>query len=284
MEDNALTTNTTSSTVNSNNLLRRITIIGSGWLGLPLAQHLKKTGYQLTITCRTRPKQQSLIQQGFETLLFDSQYISDTFRLSDCDCLLITLPPRLKECDYAEQLQTLLTLAEQSQIPRVLFISSSSVYGDNQGDVDETQQPSPNSPAAKIMWEFEQKLLSHHSINASVLRLSGLFGPGRHPGRFLAGKTDVAQPDAPVNLIHQHDCIGIISAILEQGAWGQAINGCAPHHPSRRHFYTEAARQLELTPPQFVESGGEQGKIINSRVVGHSLAYQFRFPDPLTAI
>ena len=80
--------------------------------------------------------------------------------------------------------------------------------------------------------------------------------------------------NAPINLIHQHDCIGIITAIIEQNFWGEKINASTPFHPTRKEYYTSKAKELGLELPQFEESD-DSGKVIDSSKLVAKLGYGF---------
>jgi hypothetical protein len=62
--------------------------------------------------------------------------------------------------------------------------------------------------------------------------------------RFLAGKENLDNPNAPINLIHQKDCIGIIIKIAKQ-AWETTFNAATPYHPSRETYYTQKQSILD---------------------------------------
>ena len=60
--------------------------------------------------------------------------------------------------------------------------------------------------------EMEQLFTQNNQFEAAVIRFGGLYGPGRHPGNFLARKKELAGASNPVNMIHLEDCIGIAKA------------------------------------------------------------------------
>jgi hypothetical protein len=93
----------------------------------------------------------------------------------------------------------------------------------------------------------------------------------------LAGKYDISNPDAPINLIHLDDCIGMISAIIENEYWGKIVNGVTPFHPARREYYSKKAAELQLPALQF-STGSSIGKKVVSQVLGSSLKYRFAKP------
>jgi nucleoside-diphosphate-sugar epimerase len=113
----------------------------------------------------------------------------------------------------------------------------------------------------------------------TIVRLGGLFGPQRPPGRFLAGRHDVAQGNAPINMIHLADCVGILTAIIRKQVWGYTFNACATSHPLRRDFYPKAARKLGLQPPTFGPDDSPGGKTIDSSLVRETLGYTFQYDD-----
>ena len=82
-----------------------------------------------------------------------------------------------------------------------------------------------------------------------------------------------------MNLIHRDDCIGIISQIVEQEVWGEVFNCCADTHPTKREFYTQAAKSIGYPLPKFEDSGSVSFKIISNQKVKHHLNYKFLHDD-----
>jgi len=273
-------------------MTQNILIIGSGWLGWPLAQHLTNVGHQVTATTTSELKIKQLGSAGPELV----KLISDDWQHNDvlsaatkADIMIIVVPPQRQQTDYLYQLQQLVKLSEQADIHHILFISSTGVYGSKSGVITESAECAATTGSGLAMVAFEQYLLAQgtpkNSLQRSknsVLRLAGLFGPDRHPGKFLAGKVDVANPDAVVNMIHQQDCIGLISQIIRQQSWGRIHLGCAPSHPTRREFYSQGAKKLGLPIPVFVTSTGQDSKLIDSAITANHLDYQYAYPDLMT--
>jgi len=86
-----------------------------------------------------------------------------------------------------------------------------------------------------------------------------------------------------VNMIHQHDCIGLITQLLQHQPWQSVYIGCAPSHPTRKDFYTHAAAQLGLTAPEFVNAGGSDAKSISGDASAAQLNYQYVYADIMQA-
>ncbi len=113
------------------------------------------------------------------------------------------------------------------------------------------------------------------------LRLAGLVGPGRHPGRFFAGKT---APDGEhgVNLVHLQDVIGAITLLLQAPKGGHIYRYVRQLTLRVMFLIVYMARLLGLEPPQFrnsLDSG--KGKIIDLAVGSNELGFEYQYPDPL---
>jgi nucleoside-diphosphate-sugar epimerase len=146
-------------------------------------------------------------------------------------------------------------------------------------ETDAQSAPDASSDMLRAENIFAPQSASQGQPRNTVVRLAGLFGPQRPPGRFLAGRHDVAQASAPVNLIHLTDCVGLLSAIIRQQAWGHTFNACANSHPVRRDFYSQAANQLGLQSPTFRAEDDLGGKTIDSTLVRQTLGYTFQHDD-----
>lgn len=260
-------------------MTQNILIIGSGWLGLPLAKSLNQQGQHVTATTTSMNK---VIAGDVNLIHLDTQDPESISALSmHFDVMIITIPPkRGLGNNYLTELTQLHQLAISLAIPHVLFTSSTSVWGNNKNIVNENSPMQPTTESATAMVAFEQLIHDAPEYLATTIKLSGLIGCDRHPGKFLAGKTGVANPDASVNLVVKEDVIGIISAVIQQGIWQQSLIACAPSHPSRHKFYTAAATHLGLTPPTFI-SETLINKTIDATYTSQLLKYQYQHPDLL---
>jgi nucleoside-diphosphate-sugar epimerase len=191
--------------------------------------------------------------------------------------LIIDVPPKAKSGEsYTKKIRNLTPYIEQSGIKNVLFVSSTSVYADDNSIVTEDTIPNPDTESARQLVEMERLLQENQSFKTTILRFAGLISEDRHPVYHLAGRQNITNPDAPVNLIHRDDCIGIIKAIIEKEAWGQVFNGVAPLHPTRKDCYTQKANELGIELPLFNEATVSMGKLIQSNKILHMLHYSFK--------
>ncbi len=174
---------------------------------------------------------------------------------------------------------SLITEIERSPIEEVIFVSSTSVYKNcnkiivESDDADMTQGP---------LHAIETLFRNSIQFRTTTVRLGGLIGYNRNPGKFFKNGKLVKNPDSQVNLIHRDDCIGIIVKIIERKAWGEIFNCCADTHPTKRAFYTHAAHSCGQSTPNFLESNEKSFKIISNQKVKDSLKYSFLHPDLMT--
>ena len=127
--------------------------------------------------------------------------------------------------------------------------------------------------------QTEKLLQTNKNFKTTVLRFAGLIGDDRHPAKFLAGGENLANPQAPINLIHQLDCIGIILKIIEKDSWNETFNAAAPNHPSREDYYTQKSLKWNLALPKFDHSIPSLGKTILSTKIETILNYTFTKTD-----
>ncbi len=262
--------------------LKKISVLGCGWLGQPLAVELIKSGYQINGSTTREDNLISLSKVGIQSYLINitDQSIKGKIELFlESDLLIFNIPP-VRRPDildfYPKLIGLLLPHIEKSSIKKVLFISSTSVYQNINGTVDETTIPEPEKDSGMAILKAESMLQNCDKFKTTILRFAGLAGPDRHPGRFLAGKTGLSGALNPVNLIHLDDCIGIIISIVKNEKWGKIYNGCYPNHPTKMEFYTHAATQLGLTPPDFSLDKRSDFKVVNGQKVERELNYQYK--------
>lgn len=233
-----------------------ISILGCGWLGFPLAKELLKSGFSVKGST-TSAQKLILLQEnnihGFLITLDEAKVGGDIAAFLQSDILIIDIPPKLRvnlSENFVRKIELLIPFIEKSTIKKVLFVSSTSVFADHQGLVDENSLPEPDSESGRQLLESEKLLQQSSRFKTTVLRFGGLIGADRHPAYFLSGR-QVAFPNAPINLIHLEDCIGIVKHILLHRLWGKTIHGVSPFHPSKELYYTEIVQQLGLPKIKF---------------------------------
>ena len=263
--------------------MERIAVLGCGWLGLPLAKSLIKKGF--TINGSTTSKEKISILKAVKIrpflIVLGENKIADEIDLflDKSDVLIIAIPPKLRSEsseNFVSKIQNLIPFIENSSVKKVLFVSSTSVYADDNKVISEADKPHPDTESGKQLVQVEHLLQNNKNFQTTVVRFGGLIGEDRHPITFLSGRKNIENPDAPINLIHQEDCIGIIQSIIEKKYWHETLNAVAPFHPTRKTYYTQKAIELNLLLPEFDESKPSVGKTILSNKIETILNYQFK--------
>lgn len=266
--------------------MTQISILGCGWLGLPLAKALLENSFSVKGSTTSVDKLLVLKNLGIQEFQIElsetkSQGEVDSF-LENSKILIIDIPPKLRGIskeNFVSKIKNLIPFIEKSAVENVLFISSTSVYGEDNLAVTEETKLNPDTESGKQLVQTEQLLQNNPKFKTTILRFGGLIGDDRHPIHFLAGKTNLENPNAPINLIHQDDCIGIILEILRQNSWNETFNAVTPYHPSRKEYYTQKAKDLNLVPPAFNYENLILGKTILNSKVETILGYTFTKPS-----
>lgn len=273
---------------------KTVSILGAGWLGLPLAQRLIERGYRVKGST-TRPEIIDQIREGnIEPFLFSFEpdlYFTDLghtiSEFFDSDILFLNIPFRRDFNDpqqYCRQLSAIIPFIEQSSLHNLIFASSTSIYPENAGLVDETSGIDIKNLRAKALFEAEQMIANCKGKTSTVIRFGGLFGGSRRIGQFLAGKKDIPNPEKPVNLIHREDCINIVMRLIDEDVNHEIFNAVSDEHPTRRELYVCAAKSMGIEPPKFIENINADYKIVSNNKIKEHLNYKFIWPDPLKAV
>lgn len=270
--------------------MKKVAIVGLGWLGMPLAMALTARGWQVTGS-KTSPDGVDAARRcgidAFQLVLTPELECEaeDLERLMAVDALVVTLPASRTVQGgeaYLQAVQNVVDTALAKKVPRIIFTSSSSVYGSGNGVMKENSPLQPETVAGKTLVELENWLHDLPGTSVDIVRLAGLVGPNRHPGRFLAGKTGLENGGHAVNLVHLDDVVDAIVLLLQTPKGGHIYNLCASKHPSRDSFYPSVSKQLGLEPPTFAnEVERSAGKVIDGSKIANELGFEYTYDDPM---
>lgn len=260
---------------------KSISILGCGWLGLPLGREFAKAGWCVRGSTTSLNKKELLRNGGIEPFLLKLGKASEFLELKDflnSKYLIVNVTPS-RDLAQPESYHHLAEGIKTSPIENVILVSSTSVYENVNGLVKE--EATNNLPdIGSGMLAIERYFQKIRNIKVTVLRLAGLIGPNRHPGNFFRNGRVVNGSNLPVNLIHLDDCTGIIRTIINKDIWGEVFNGCADTHPNKRDFYSKAALKVNRIAPVFnTIDTSISGKIISNEKVKNLLDYTFIHPD-----
>lgn len=253
-------------------LKEKISILGCGWLGRPLAISLIKKGFTIKGSTTSEAKLSEFQEVGITPFLISIDYLTHNIStFLDSEILIMTLSSK-----DIEGFKNLICLIEKSAIKKVIFISSTSVYDNSDKIVTEESE---TLPIALSTIEMLFKNSTH--FETTIIRFAGLFGYNRKPGNFFKDGRKIPNPDGFVNMIHQDDCIQLIEKVIEKNAWNQIFNGCADTHPTRKEFYTKCTLDIGLKLPEFEEVVQLQKKIISNKKSKEILGLNYQYGDLL---
>lgn len=266
--------------------MKTISIIGCGWLGLPLARQLIANGYTVKGSTTTAEKLTLLKAEGIQAhqLKLSPTPEGDLTSLLDADILIVDVPPRAGmygDDFHPQQMMHLAKAVALSRVGWVIHISSTSIYPELNREVIEDDVTTPDQSAAPALVQAEQSWLAHlPNRRVTILRCGGLLGYDRIPGKYVAGRT-VDTGAVPVNYIHRDDAVGLISAVIRQQIAG-IFNVVAPEHPTRKEVYIQSCEQFNYLLPKFVESLEEKPyKVVSNQKLTTQLDYTFKYANPL---
>lgn len=270
-------------------------IIGCGYLGHRVAQQWLLGGSKVFAVTRSSEGAAELEREGIEPILADVTEPHTLRKLPEADTVLYSVGydrrgGGSRQEVYADGLRTVLE-ALPSTPQRILYTSSTGVYGPSEGRVvDETTPCRPAREGGLAIFAAEDVLRNHRLGDRGViLRLAGIYGPGRIPrlADLLAGRPMAVPHEAHLNLIHVDDAAAAIVA-AEVRAVPPAVYNIADGHPClRRDFYRHLAALLNRPEPQFIEpdSGealsqraGENKQVSNARMLAE-LGVRLRYPS-----
>ena len=276
-------------------------IVGCGWLGKALAASLLEQGTSVLATSSQQCNVEKLNQQGINaqqlSLPSDPEPLNK-HKVFTQQCLVIAITPQFKkgQADYAIKVAQLVDAAKKRGIvQQIILLSSTAVYQGLEGVVDESSEldlaglssvkidsvESGLMDKTQLLNKAEQAVLNFQP-KGNVLRLAGLIGPERHPGKFLLAKRTLTNSTAPVNLIHQQDAAGLIMSLLTATSPSGVFNGVSDTHVTKALYYQTAAKSLGLELPTFsADNTKDPTRIVCGDKAKQYLGYSFAYPDLL---
>jgi len=244
--------------------MSKIGLIGCGWLGRPLAISLAK---EHQVQCFSRKEQ---TKRGLDYVLNPKE----GHPFWDKEIFIIAISTK---DDYLNTLEDVARKCSPSA--SIILMSSTSVYKEFEGEVDETAritQKSTQVQAEELMLSLREKLL--------ILRLGGLMGKDRIAGRWKSVSTFT---DGPVNYIHQDDVIAIVQKMIDKKIQEGVFNLVAPEHPLRSQVHQKNSEKFGFELGSFTKEtpdGRFQGlsdRVVNADKIIKTLEYAFIYPNPL---
>ena len=276
----------------------RVLIVGCGYVGLPLGSELVKQGHEVFGLRRSQEADADLRSAGIKSLMGDitkpeqlAQLPASYDWVVNCVSASSGGVEEYREV-YLQGMKNLIVWLGAASPKKFVYTSSTSVYGQNDGSlVKETSPTEPVVETAKILVETEAVLFEaarQQKIPAVILRLAGIYGPGRGYWfkQYLKNEARIEGTGARIlNMIHRDDVAGVIIAALKGGRPGEVYNAVDDEPVSLVNFFQWLSGPLgkELPPsapedPDAVRKRGVTNKKVSNRRLKMELGYQFKYP------
>ncbi|BDG01006.1 NAD-dependent epimerase/dehydratase family protein [Anaeromyxobacter oryzae] len=260
-----------------------VLVAGSGWLGAAIAHRLVVGGARVTGIRRDPARAEALRAIGVEPLALDLAAPGAADRLPPFDAAIAC---QSAGADTVEAYRAAYVVANEALVgaaarqgARVVYTGSTGVFGQRDGsEVDEATPPAPASATAEVLVEAEALVRAAGGV---VVRLSGLYGPGRagivdrvRAGRLALGPGD----DAWMNFCHLEDASAFVLAALARGAPGAVHHGSDAAPAPRREVVEWIAARLGIPPPRGDAAPGPNRRIRSDRT-REALQVTLAFPS-----
>lgn len=270
---------------------QHILIVGHGYVGAELFSALSEKGDRVTSINRS---------DNGKSLVCDISHLREVSdlasRLEPIDAIIHCASSGRgggEDAYRSVYLDGVKNLTESFPETPVIFTSSTSVYPQTDGSIVTEESPAdPDSPLARILRAAEDHVLEN---NGTVLRLSGIYGPGRsiHLKRILNG-TAIIESETPsrwLNQIHRDDIVSAIVHILGKGSdfySGEIFNLTDDTPITQRKCYEELAAFFELPTPPIKEANRTGKRAMTSKQVSNKKIrdtnWQPKYPSLIDAV
>ncbi|RJX44510.1 SDR family NAD(P)-dependent oxidoreductase [Halonotius aquaticus] len=204
--------------------MARVVILGCGYIGLELGRQLTAAGHEVIGVRRSDSGQQAIEAAGFTPHQADLTDSDDIDTLPDADWVVFAASSGGRDAAAAREIYVD-ALGDaidnyggrESPPDRLVYTSSTGVYGDHDGDwVDEETPLEPTTDKTEMLVEAERiarEAAAAHGIDGTVARFSGLYGPDRYRlDRYLEGPVT----EGYLNMVHRVDAAGAVAFVLTE--------------------------------------------------------------------
>ncbi|HEY9599930.1 MAG TPA: SDR family oxidoreductase [Cyanophyceae cyanobacterium] len=269
-----------------------VAIIGCGYVGKAIAHYWRyKLGLVVTATTTTPERVTTLEAVAQKVAVVkgdDSASLLSVLRGQETILLSVGAKNgNVYEEAYLQTAKTLVSVLPQvPEVRQLIYTGTYSVYGDRDGEwVDESSAVEPANPNGEILAQTEQVLLSASSDNLKVciLRLGGIYGPGRELVKIfgrVAGTTRPGDGSDITNWIHLEDIVGAIELVRSQQLQG-IYNLVNDAYLTRRELIERVCEQHQL-PYVIWDASVKSDRPYNARVSNQKIkkvGYQFIHPQ-----
>lgn len=273
-------------------------IVGCGDIGLRVARLERAVGRPVAALARSGASAARLEAEGIAAVPGDLDRPDSLLGLPPCATLYYFAPPPAEGAGDPRLRALLAALPTHSLPERVVYISTSGVYGDCQGAwIDETWPLNPQTPRAQRRVAAEssvQDWAGRFGVACVILRVPGIYGPGRLPEERIRRRVPVVDPaEAPYsNRIHADDLAEACCAAARRGKAGAAYNISDGQPTTMTDYFLKVADVLGLPHPPAISlaearraftpamlSFLDESKRLDNRRMREELGIALRYPD-----
>lgn len=248
--------------------MKNIAILGAGWLGKSLALHLQEKKHFVKVSVRSQEKASDLKAlniNAHQLKIEEDKIVGERSFFESVDVLIVSLTPQSTEI-----FKTLITEIEKNNIKKIILFSSTGIYADCEGLVNEESMLQLEVPKVKLLKDVEMLFLSNPAFETTVLRLAGLMGKNRHPVTFLAKKSQIDDGNEPVNMVDDLTILNYVEKIIDKNITTNIFNLVNDDHRTKEAFYTEAALNYNLKLAPFIQTENPKNRIVcNKKIKEH---------------
>lgn len=265
-------------------------VVGAGYLGAAVAAELPPPVIVTTRSGRWRDGEPPP-GVALHALDVSAQAIDPTPLRPARAAVLCFAPGRTQDRHglYVAGTERLLHAWGRGKLERLVWVGSTSALPDRDAWLDETCEDFPEQERGRVQRQAEQVVIDHatrYGIPWLVLRLGGLYGPGRALDRIYKQRTDEPLPGdglAPTNLVHRDDAVAAVLAALAAPAKIQGVvHVVDDDHTPRRHMYERIAQARGAAPVAWAEPAPPgavpRGKRVSNARLKDWLGVKLRFP------
>ncbi|MDD2899516.1 MAG: NAD-dependent epimerase/dehydratase family protein [Desulfuromonadaceae bacterium] len=231
----------------------KIFIAGCGYIGERIARKYQESGVDVTCQVRAEEHGTKLASSGFPVVIttLDNTVSLQQFDLADSILFYLVPPPGGGNTD--SRARNFISHIKPTGKPlKIIYMSATSVYSETvDGIVTEESPTSPESAMGKRRLDAEAVFTNYGSANqipVIILRVSGIYGPGRLPVmQITQGQPLLREEESgPSNRIHADDLADICIAAAEQGGYGDIFNISDGQPSSMTSYFNACADTLGL--------------------------------------
>jgi len=229
--------------------MHQVLIVGCGYTGRRIASKLRARGDRIRAWVRTSESARALEEAGIPATVVDLDRRPLPQGPQAGERVFYLAPPPGSGTTDPRMTHFLEACGRSGQPARILYFSTTGVYGDCHGDwVDESRPANPGVDRARRRWDAEQQLRAWHEATSGalvVLRVAGIYGPGRLPLDRLRKRLPlVREQEAPfTNRIHVDDLVEAAIAAMDSASDDALFNAC-DGHPSTMNDYFDRLADL----------------------------------------